>query len=53
MTDDQVEITPALLTGVREGEDAAWKELLELLTSQVYGNIRRQVRFPNDDDDLA
>ncbi len=53
MNDDQVEITPALLSGVRDGDELAWKELLEILSTQVYGIIRRQVRSKNDHDDLA
>lgn len=46
-------IPPEVLEGVREGEDQAWRELIRLLSPQVYSIIRRQVRSVSDHDDLA
>lgn len=42
-----------ILEGVREGDEYAWRELLRLLSPQVYAIIRRQIRFSADHDDLA
>jgi len=46
-------ITEEILKGVREGDEGAWRELLRLLSPQVYAIIRRQIRFSADHDDLA
>lgn len=53
MSGDADEITPALLEGIREGDESSWRQLLDLLSPQVYGIIRNQVRASNDHDDLA
>jgi len=53
MNGEPVEITSALLNGVRDGDEASWKELLDHLSPQVYEIIRNQVRATNDHDDLA
>lgn len=47
------EIPSQLLDNVREGQEAAWAELIELLTPLVYKVIRNQVRTHSDHDDLA
>lgn len=46
-------IPAVILEGVREGDEGAWRELLRLLSPQVYAIIRRQIRFTADHDDLA
>lgn len=51
--DESPEISPSLLAAVREGHDEAWRELLAILTPQVYKIIRRQVRSTSNHDDLA
>ena len=53
MSGDADEITPVLLQGVRQGNESSWRQLLDLLSPQVYGIIRNQVRASNDHDDLA
>lgn len=50
---DSPQISPTLLTAVREGKEDAWRELLETLTPHVYKIIRSQVRNTGDHDDLA
>lgn len=47
------DISSQLLDDVREGHEAAWSELIELLTPLVYKVIRNQVRTHSDHDDLA
>jgi RNA polymerase sigma-70 factor (ECF subfamily) len=46
-------IPPQILDGVRKGDEAAWRELIRLLSPQVYSIIRRQIRSNSDHDDLA
>lgn len=46
-------ISPEVLDGVRKGDEAAWRELIRLLSPQVYSIIRRQIRSHADHDDLA
>jgi len=52
MSDTQT-IPPEVLEGVRKGEDHAWRELIRLLSPQVYSIIRRQIRSTAEHDDLA
>ncbi|MGJ8643892.1 MAG: RNA polymerase sigma factor [Luteolibacter sp.] len=46
-------IPPQILDGVRKGDEDAWRELIRLLSPQVYSIIRRQIRSNADHDDLA
>ncbi|MGC6426879.1 MAG: RNA polymerase sigma factor [Akkermansiaceae bacterium] len=51
--DESPFISQTLLSAVREGQDDAWRELIDLLTPHVYKIIRSQVRSQADHDDLA
>jgi len=50
---DDCGIPRDLLENIREGHESAWRELVDLLTPQVYRIIRNQVRTSSDHDDLA
>ena len=47
------EITSSLLDEVRAGHETAWRELVELLSPQVFKIIRNQIRRSADHEDLA
>lgn len=51
--DEPITVSPELLTRVRSGEDAAWQEIVELLTPLVFKIIRNQVRKTSEHEDLA
>jgi len=53
MDDAPIQVSPQLLARVRSGEEAAWRELVDLLTPLVFKIIRNQVRKVSEHDDLA
>lgn len=51
--DEPIQVSPQLLARVRTGEEAAWRELVDLLNPLVFRIIRNQVRKVSEHDDLA
>ena len=51
--DEPGEISSSLLDNVRAGHEIAWRELVDLLSRQVFGIIRNQIRKSSDHEDLA
>jgi RNA polymerase sigma-70 factor (ECF subfamily) len=46
-------IPPTLLAGVREGREDAWRELVDLLSPQVFRIVRNQINRSADHEDVA
>ena len=53
MANDASDIPPSLLAAARVGEEAAWRQLVDLLYPQVAGTIRNHLRRGADRDDVA
>ena len=53
MDDSPPAITPELLAGVRSGDDAASRTLVEILYPSVQANVRNHLRRQADHDDVA
>ena len=53
MDDSLPAITPELLAGVRSGDDAASRTLVEILYPSVQANVRNHLRRQADHDDVA
>ena len=51
--EESIIVTPELLDRVQRSEEAAWHELVELLSPLIYKIIRTQVRRTADHDDLG
>lgn len=50
---EEIQISSSLLDRARGGEEAAWAELLDLLSPLVFKIIRNQIRKSSEHDDLA